>query len=118
MISRLFLLLSLLPVMAYPSEEAFKQYIQPILETRCVSCHGPERQKGGLHLDTLEGALKGGDTGHRTRIGFGRSSEQIAHAAGESAPGCRGSDAGEVEAGHGVVWMSRNSTRNRHQQQA
>jgi len=63
MIFRFFLLLTLLPVMAYPSEEAFKQYIQPILETRCVSCHGSERQKGGLRLDTREGAMKGGDTG-------------------------------------------------------
>ncbi len=63
MISRFFLLLSLLPVTAWSSEEAFQQYIQPILETRCVSCHGSERQKGGLRLDTLEGALKGGDAG-------------------------------------------------------
>ena len=62
MISRL-LLLFLLPVTAWPSEEAFKQHIQRILETRCVSCHGSERQKGGLSLHTREAALKGGETG-------------------------------------------------------
>ena len=61
--SRFLLLLSLLPATGYSSEEAFKQYIQPILETRCVSCHGSERQKGGLRLDTLEAALKGGESG-------------------------------------------------------
>lgn len=63
MISRLLLLLSVLPVTVYSSEEAFRQYIQPILETGCVSCHGATRQKGGLRLDTLEAALKGGESG-------------------------------------------------------
>ena len=29
--------------------------IQPILKSHCISCHGPERQKGNLRLDTLTG---------------------------------------------------------------
>ena len=38
----------------------FVKEIQPILEKSCVQCHGPEKDKGGLRLDTKEAALKGG----------------------------------------------------------
>ena len=41
----------------------FLRNIRPIFENKCVSCHGAERQKGGLRLDTRALALKGGDSG-------------------------------------------------------
>ncbi len=31
----------------------FGQQVQPFLKEHCVSCHGPEKQKGDLRLDTL-----------------------------------------------------------------
>ena len=34
-----------------------------LLSERCASCHGPEKQKGGLRLDSREGLLSGGDSG-------------------------------------------------------
>jgi len=37
--------------------------IKPLVETSCVNCHGPEKQKGKLRLDSLEAALKGGENG-------------------------------------------------------
>ena len=37
--------------------------IRRTLEYRCVSCHGPENQQGGLRLDTREGLMKGGASG-------------------------------------------------------
>jgi predicted CXXCH cytochrome family protein len=37
--------------------------IKPIVDKSCVSCHGPEKSKGKLRLDTLEAALKGGEDG-------------------------------------------------------
>lgn len=37
--------------------------IKPILQARCVACHGPLKQEGGLRLDTAALALKGGDSG-------------------------------------------------------
>ncbi|MFO1461752.1 MAG: DUF1553 domain-containing protein [Verrucomicrobiota bacterium] len=40
----------------------FDREIRPLLEARCVSCHGPERQKGGLRLDDPRAAKAGGDT--------------------------------------------------------
>ena len=38
----------------------FYAQIQPILEASCLECHQGGKPKGGLHLDTLAGALKGG----------------------------------------------------------
>lgn len=41
----------------------FATQVQPILETACVRCHGPEKPKGKLRLDTEAGLKKGGDNG-------------------------------------------------------
>src|SRR5689334_22058428 len=41
----------------------FVEKVKPILDSRCVSCHGTEKQKGGLRLDSREAALKGGENG-------------------------------------------------------
>ncbi len=41
----------------------FADVIQPILGERCVSCHGEEKAKGGLRLDSLANVMKGGEDG-------------------------------------------------------
>src|SRR5205809_1248057 len=41
----------------------FAKQIQPILRQTCVKCHGPEKQKGKLRLDSKEAAMKGGKDG-------------------------------------------------------
>jgi uncharacterized membrane protein len=41
----------------------YKDLIQPILEQRCYSCHGENKSKGDLRLDSPEYILKGGETG-------------------------------------------------------
>lgn len=38
----------------------YKDFVQPILDARCVSCHGPKKQKGKLRLDTYAHIVKGG----------------------------------------------------------
>src|SRR6185295_6539866 len=45
--------------------EFFEKKIRPVLIERCHSCHSATatKLKGGLRLDSLEAALKGGDTG-------------------------------------------------------
>jgi cytochrome c553 len=43
--------------------EFFEQFIRPVLVAECVDCHGPEKQKGGLRLDSRAGWQKGGDSG-------------------------------------------------------
>jgi len=37
--------------------------IQPVFDKYCVNCHGPDKAKGGLRLDTRDHFLKGGDDG-------------------------------------------------------
>lgn len=39
----------------------FAKHIQPVLAKKCVSCHGPEKQKAGLRLDRKSAAFKGGE---------------------------------------------------------
>jgi cytochrome c553 len=35
----------------------------PVVAARCVSCHGPAKQRGGLRLDSDSRAIAGGDSG-------------------------------------------------------
>jgi Planctomycete cytochrome C len=41
----------------------YSDIITPILQDKCYSCHGPEKQKGKLRLDGKEYILKGGKNG-------------------------------------------------------
>ncbi|MFM7605722.1 MAG: DUF1549 domain-containing protein, partial [Prosthecobacter sp.] len=41
----------------------FEQRIRPLLIENCIECHGPEKQKGGLRLDSRAGWQTGGDSG-------------------------------------------------------
>ena len=54
---------SKLPPAAATKDVTYEKDIRPILETSCFRCHGPERTKGHLRLDSLEGMLKGGEDG-------------------------------------------------------
>lgn len=38
--------------------------IAPVLDQKCVACHGPDKTKGDLRLDTPENILKGGEDGN------------------------------------------------------
>ncbi len=42
--------------------EFFEKHVRPLLAARCQSCHGAQKQKGNLRLDSRAGALKGGDS--------------------------------------------------------
>ena len=41
----------------------FESKVRPLLVERCIECHGPEKQKGGLRLDTRAGWQAGGEHG-------------------------------------------------------
>ncbi|MFO0905007.1 MAG: PSD1 and planctomycete cytochrome C domain-containing protein [Pirellulales bacterium] len=41
----------------------FVEDVRPLLEAKCVSCHGPEKQEGNLRLDSGAAAKRGGDRG-------------------------------------------------------
>ena len=49
---------------ADPTDNAFfEKSIRPILVEKCLGCHGPKAEKGGLRLDSREAALLGGTDG-------------------------------------------------------
>ncbi len=53
-----------LPVGADPAaDKSFETHIRPLLEKHCISCHGPNKQKGGLRLDSSLAMIQGGDNG-------------------------------------------------------
>ena len=49
--------------LAASPEADFEKVIRPLLATKCFSCHNDKQQKGDLRLDSLEGMLKGGESG-------------------------------------------------------
>jgi hypothetical protein len=55
------------PAAAVPVDFAharlFADAVAPVLRGRCVSCHGAEKQNGGLRLDSWEALQKGGKHG-------------------------------------------------------
>jgi hypothetical protein len=55
--------LSKLPPAAAKTGVTYASDIKPIFEKSCVKCHSGEKAKAKLHLDTLEGALKGNKDG-------------------------------------------------------
>jgi hypothetical protein len=55
--------LSKLPPPAKQEGVTYAKDIRPILETSCFRCHGPERPKGGLRLDSRDGVVKGSKDG-------------------------------------------------------
>lgn len=61
-----------------PSVQAavdFAKDVVPILQSRCVECHGPDKQKGKLRLDTPAALLKGGKDGEVVKAGDAANSE-------------------------------------------
>lgn len=55
--------LSKLPPAADKKGVTYEKDIKPIFEKSCFKCHGPEKQKSKLRLDSREAALKGGENG-------------------------------------------------------
>jgi len=56
--------LSKLPPPAAKQNVTYDSDIKPIFDQSCVRCHHGPKAKGKLHLDTLAGALKGGEDGN------------------------------------------------------
>jgi mono/diheme cytochrome c family protein len=49
--------------------EFFERQVRPVLVEHCISCHGPEKQKHNLRLDTRAAMLYGGDSGPALSVG-------------------------------------------------
>lgn len=55
--------------------EAFTNEIAPILAGKCIQCHGAEKQKSGLRLDSGAALLRGGDRG--VAVVAGKATESL-----------------------------------------
>jgi mono/diheme cytochrome c family protein len=44
-------------------DEQFEKVIRPLLVAKCFGCHGEQKQKGDLRLDSLAAMLRGGESG-------------------------------------------------------
>ncbi len=74
--------LSKLPPPADKQGVSYTTDIKPMFEKSCVGCHGPEKAKGKLRLDTLPAVLKGGEDGKVVEPGKSADSvlvQNIAH---------------------------------------
>jgi mono/diheme cytochrome c family protein len=60
-------------------EVDFERDIRPIFVARCLECHGPEKQRGGLRLDSFESIGRGGTSGEVIVPGASGDSLLIEH---------------------------------------
>src|SRR5262249_55235236 len=89
--------------------------IEPIFQRACVTCHGPQKQRGGLRLDNGELAAQGADSGPVIRPGKAAESRLLRVVAGldpegrmppQGGPRLRPAEAGKLRAwiDQGAVW--------------
>jgi hypothetical protein len=69
--------LSKLPPVGQQKGVTYTKDVRPILQASCFGCHGEKRQKGGLRLDSLEAALKGGEDGPVIKPGKSVNSQLV-----------------------------------------
>jgi len=55
--------LSKLPPPASEQDVTYAKQIRPLFEASCLRCHGEQKPKAGLRLDSREGVLKGSKEG-------------------------------------------------------
>jgi uncharacterized membrane protein len=53
----------------------FASRVAPIFQDRCVTCHGPEKRKGKLRLDSFDNVMRGGKDGVVVKPGDPKGSE-------------------------------------------
>jgi hypothetical protein len=69
--------ISKLPPAAAKEGVTYAKDIRPIFEASCFRCHGEQRPKNGLRLDTLEGVLKGSKDGQVITAGKSAESQLV-----------------------------------------
>jgi Planctomycete cytochrome C len=73
--------LSKLPPAADKTDLTYDKDIRPLLQASCLRCHGEERAKADLRLDSLQSALAGGKDGKVVIPGESKKSLLVAAAA-------------------------------------
>jgi uncharacterized membrane protein len=65
------------PIANIQEANVYGDVIQPVLQTKCYSCHSSRKQKGGLRMDEPQFLLKGGKDGEVLLPGKADQSELI-----------------------------------------
>jgi len=68
---------SKLPPAATKQGVTFAADIKPLFEKSCFKCHGEEKQKAKLRVDSIEAIKKGGDNGPVIEIGKSEKSSLV-----------------------------------------
>ena len=71
---------------AQSNQVSFDKDVKPVLEARCLKCHGPKMQLGKLDLRTRESALAGGEHGPAFIAGDPEQSRLYRHISGLEKP--------------------------------
>ncbi|HEY1051560.1 MAG TPA: c-type cytochrome domain-containing protein [Prosthecobacter sp.] len=66
-----------IPAPATDDKLVFQHVILPIFEAKCNKCHGEEKQKGELRLDTFEWTMKGGEESGDKNVVPGKPDESV-----------------------------------------
>lgn len=69
-------LVSIAPIAAADRVD-YARDVKPVFAKYCVSCHGAEKQKSGLRLDTAAAIHKGGDSGAAIEVGSSDKSRLV-----------------------------------------
>ena len=51
------------------TKQLYKDLVSPVLMAKCAGCHGEDKQKGKLRIDSFEAILKGGSEGESVVVG-------------------------------------------------
>jgi mono/diheme cytochrome c family protein len=66
-----------LPAPASKSGLTYDADIKPMFEKTCFKCHGPEKQKAKLRVDSLSALKKGGEDGDVLSVGKSEKSRLV-----------------------------------------
>jgi mono/diheme cytochrome c family protein len=66
-----------LPPAADKKDVTYDKDIKAIFEKNCFKCHGPDKQKSKLRLDSLAAAVKGGENGPDIIAGKSEKSQLV-----------------------------------------
>ncbi len=69
--------MSKVPPASPRTDVTFDKDIKPIFEKACFKCHGAEKQKGKLRLDSLAAVKKGGENGDSLSVGKSENSSLV-----------------------------------------
>jgi hypothetical protein len=73
---------SKLPPAAAKKDVTFAKDIKPMFEKACFNCHGEEKQKAKLRVDSVEAILKGSENGKIVEVGKSDKSSLVHTVAG------------------------------------